>query len=90
MTSYVKIMNDTVTSQCCKVVNYVYIDDLVDTNAWIYGNTTEQQYRLKIFNMSQNVNISKCTSSSPFANFTTNQCFACPNNNIFNVQSRQC
>lgn len=29
MNSYVKIMNDTITSECCKVINYVYRDNLI-------------------------------------------------------------
>lgn len=29
MNAYVKIMNDTITSECCKIINYVYRDNLV-------------------------------------------------------------
>ncbi len=29
MNSYVKIMNDTITSECCKIINYVYRDNLI-------------------------------------------------------------
>jgi hypothetical protein len=72
MNSYVKIMNDTITSECCKVVNYVYRDNLVSSNSWIYGNTNEKDYRLAIFNQSSKVNLTQCPESKPFANTSSN------------------
>lgn len=41
MKNYVKIMNDTITSECCKVVHYVYRDNLVASDSWLYGSTNE-------------------------------------------------
>jgi hypothetical protein len=60
MKKYVKIMNDTVTSECCKIVNYVYRDNLLGTDSWIYGSTNESQYRLSIFTQSTTVNLTLC------------------------------
>lgn len=72
MKNYVQIMNDTVTSECCKVVNYVYRDDLVDSTNWIYGNLTDEQYRLSVFQRSQNVNLTQCPKEKPYVNLKTN------------------
>lgn len=91
MRSYVKIMSDTATSECCKIVNYVYRDNLQAANDWVYGSTNEQEYRLSVFNQSQKANLTQCPASKPIANLATNQCFACPQNApSFNLGSRKC
>lgn len=39
MKNYIRIMNDTITSECCKIVHYIFHDNLVSTNSWVYGTT---------------------------------------------------
>lgn len=90
MRNYVKIMQDTATSECCKVVNYVYRDNLERDN-WVYGTTNEQDYKLSLFNQSKGANLTQCPANKPFANLTTNQCYAClPSTPLFNLGTRSC
>ena len=77
MEAYVTIMNDTITSECCKIVHYVYRDNLIDTDQWIYGATTEEEYRLGIYKESLKHNLTQCPATTPFANKTSNTCAAC-------------
>ena len=72
MKNYVKIMRDTITSQCCKVVHYVYRDNLVASDAWLYGSTNEEQYRLDVFKRAAAANLTQCPQTRPFANLTNN------------------
>ncbi len=90
MLNYVKIMSDTATSECCKVVNYVYRDNLERDN-WVYGSTNEQDYKLSLFNQAKGANLTQCPANKPVADLTTNQCFAClPNTPLFNLGTRSC
>jgi hypothetical protein len=83
MKEYVQIMNDTITSECCKIVNYYYRDNLIDSDNWIYGNLTEEAYRLSIFERSKDVNLTQCPKKLPFVNLTKNECFNCTNDKPF-------
>ena len=91
MQNYVKIMNDTITSECCKIINYYYRDNLANANSWFYGKTTEKDYRLALYERAKLYNLTKCPSSAPYANLTINKCFPCPSNlPYFNVGARAC
>jgi len=91
MSAYASIMNDTITSECCRVVNYVYRDNLVDTNDWVYGNTTEELYRQGVFNKAQKNNLTQCPAARPFVNESSNNCLACPREQpLFDLGSRKC
>lgn len=84
-------MNATITSECCKIVNYFYRDNLVDSNYWVYGNTTEKDYRLGIFEQSKVHNLTQCLKGLPFANIKDNECFSCPDElPYFNLGTRKC
>ena len=80
------------TSNCTKVPNdlppqtatglvdlsqSMYKNNLNAPN-WVYGNTTEQQYRLQVFATSIKYNLTSCPLSEPYVNSQTLQCFDCP------------
>lgn len=60
------------------MVNYVYRDNLEAGNNWIYGNTSEKDYRLSIFSKAKEANLTQCPTAKPFANLISNTCFSCP------------
>ena len=84
-------MEDTATSECCKVVHYVFRDNLVNANNWVYGEMTEEKYRTKIFEDSKKNNLTQCPADLPFVDESINECFACPDAKpLFNLTTRSC
>lgn len=65
-------MNETVNSDCCKKVSYIFRDNLIDTSQWIYGNSTEKLYRDHILARKGTGNMTKCSPSLPFVNEALN------------------
>lgn len=57
---------------------------------WVYGNTTQQQYRLQIFATSIKYNLTSCPLSEPFVNSQTLLCFDCPNDANFSLGENIC
>lgn len=55
----------------------LFKDNLKAPN-WIYGNITEEQYRLLVFTETTKFNMTTCPLTSPFANKFNNTCFSCP------------
>ena len=72
MKEYVKIMNDTVTSECCKIVHYVYRDNLVSTNSWVYGTNSQEQYQQDLLKLAEKSNLRSCSEYRPFVNRQSN------------------
>ena len=51
------------------VTNYVNISNLSVDN-WIYGNTTEQDYKKYLFQISTQYNLTSCPLAYPYVNPT--------------------
>ncbi len=70
--------------------NYLYKDNL-KSGDWFYGNITEQDYKLKMFELSTKYNVTNCPLAKPFANVKFNRCQKCDQEGaIFDLGSRSC
>ena len=83
MKSYLVHVKEIFYSECCRAkiefleeiptgmanLNHsVYKDNLQATN-WYYGSTTEDEYRLKMFEVTTKFNTKNCPIDTPYANF---------------------
>lgn len=84
-------MTETVTSECCKKITYLFRDNLAETSQWIYGNITEKEYRDNLTKRAEAGKMATCTASLPFVNISNNECFKCPTDKpIFDLGKRVC
>lgn len=61
-------MNDTINSNCCSKITYKFTDNLINTNGWIYGKLTQQQYMSALELKMKAEKTTKCPESLPFVN----------------------
>jgi hypothetical protein len=92
-------MSDYVNGNCNRVPRSIAQEQatgLVDLNDrllkdnlkapnWVYGNITEEQYRLMVFAETTKFNMTTCPIETPFANKVNNTCFSCPEGSIFSL-----
>jgi hypothetical protein len=84
-------MTETVNSDCCKKITYLFRDNLAENSQWIYGNITEKQYRDNLTEREKSGKMAACPSTLPFVNVTLNECFVCPKDKpIFDLGKRTC
>lgn len=63
-------------------------DNLEATN-WHFNPKGEEEYKLKMFELSTKYNVKSCPLPTPYVNITANTCFKCEDG-LFNLNSRAC
>jgi hypothetical protein len=58
------------------LANSLYKDNLKAPN-WIYGNITEADYRLYLFSLSTQYNLTSCPLATPYVDISSKRCYAC-------------
>lgn len=102
--NYLNIITEVLNSNCTKVPNELppqtakglvdlsqskYKNNLQASN-WIYGNITEEQYRLQVFAQSIKYNLTSCPIKTPYVNEKTSECFDCPRDSTYNLGKKTC
>lgn len=78
------------TPGIANVSNYANVSNL-NTNSWVYGNTTEAEYFLKLFKFMTSNNVTNCPVATPYVLAGTTYCSACPASTpVFDVSSQKC
>lgn len=81
MQAYMAQVKEIFYSECCKArreflpetaggitnLNQSLYKDNLDATNWYYGSTTEQEYRLKMFEVTTKYNTKKCPLEFPYA-----------------------
>lgn len=67
----------------------LYKNNLKSSN-WIWGNTTEDIYKLEAFAAAIKYNLTDCPIEIPYVNSVTGQCFQCPVNLTYNLGKKTC
>jgi hypothetical protein len=98
------IISDILNSNCTKVPNELppqvakglvdlsesmYKNNLQASN-WVYGNITEQEYRLQVFASSIKYNLTSCPLSTPYVNQRSLECFDCPKDSKYSLGEQTC
>ena len=69
---------------------YSNISNLKADN-WVYGNQTEVDYYLHLFNKTAGRNVTKCPIDAPFVMIDTTDCTACPSRTpYFDLEQEEC
>ena len=75
------------SSGLVNLADSLYKDNLKATN-WVYGNITEQDYRMYLFSLTAQYNLTSCPISRPYVDVTQKSCIACYG--VYNVGERKC
>lgn len=69
------------------MANSLYKDNLKATN-WIYGNITQDQYRMYLFTLSTQYNLTSCPLYAPYVDNSSKRCYACGGS--YNIGEKKC
>lgn len=69
------------------LANSLYKDNLKATN-WIYGSITEQDYRMNLFSLATQYNLTSCPILTPYVDQTLKKCVACFG--TYNLGEKKC
>lgn len=72
------------------VSSYLNISNLNSAN-WVFGNTTQTQYFLNLFQYMTSNNVTNCPLATPYVLSNTTNCSVCPAETpIFDISQRKC
>lgn len=102
--NYIYVTNQITDSSCTNVPKSLTFQtptglvDLSQSNYknnlnaknWIFGNTTEDQYKMEVFASSIKYNLTDCPLEKPYVHPLTKDCFNCPEGLTFNLGTKSC
>lgn len=102
--NYLDIITQILHSNCTKIPNELPPQNptgLIDLSQsmfknnlqaknWIFGNITEEQYRLQVFANSIKYNLTSCPIDKPYVSSVTSKCFDCPSDAKFSLGANTC